>query len=65
MRKKFLLLMNPKLILQFLLSDKSFPRSISFSLSHVRKAIMELESERVSHYSWRIYITMDKIKNGH
>lgn len=38
--KKFRPLMNPKLILQFLLSDKSFPRSIRFNLSHVRKAIM-------------------------
>ncbi|TCN27454.1 alpha-E domain-containing protein [Mesobacillus foraminis] len=60
--KKFRPLMNPKLILQFLLSDKSFPRSIRYCMSHVRKAIMELESERVSHYSWKMYAALDKLR---
>lgn len=60
--KKYRPLMNPKLILQFLISDKSFPRSIRYCMSHVRKAIMELESDKVSHYSWRMYAALDKLR---
>lgn len=60
--KKFMPLMDPKVILQFLVSDRTFPRSIRYGIEHVSEAIREIESEKVSHYSWQMYAALDRIK---
>lgn len=60
--KKFRPHMNPNLILQYLLTDRSFPRSIRYCMEHVRKTIIEIEGDKVSHYSWRMYAALDKMK---
>lgn len=60
--KKFRPHVNPNLVLQFLLTDRSFPRSIRYCMEHVRKTIIEIEGDKVSHYSWRMYAVLDKMK---
>ncbi|MFC4713362.1 alpha-E domain-containing protein [Planococcus dechangensis] len=56
--------MEPKKVLDFLISDKSFPRSIRYCLDHVREAVEELESGKVSHYSWELYAKLDEVRTS-
>ncbi|MEH6946446.1 alpha-E domain-containing protein [Bacillus sp. JJ634] len=58
--KKFRL-KDPALILQFLISDRTFPRSIYYCIEHVKEVIWKIESEKVAHYSWRMYAALDEL----
>lgn len=53
--------MDPRDILNFLLADESFPRSIRYCMNNVRKAVEELENGKVSHYSWELYAALDNL----
>ena len=54
--------MDPKMVLSFLISDKTFPRSIIYCLDHVREAVNELENGKVSHYSWELFAKLDQLR---
>ncbi|MDN7245074.1 alpha-E domain-containing protein [Planococcus shenhongbingii] len=54
--------MDPRQVLSFLISDKSFPRSIRYCLDHVRDAVDELEEGKVSHYSWELFAKLDEVR---
>ncbi|HSI68491.1 MAG TPA: alpha-E domain-containing protein [Planococcus sp. (in: firmicutes)] len=54
--------MDPKKVLSFLISEKTFPRSIQYCLDHVREAVDVLESGKVSHYSWELYAKLDQMR---
>lgn len=54
-------LQKPEMILQYLIADRTFPRSIRYCMEHVKKVIMEIESEKVAHYSWEMFVTIDDI----
>lgn len=56
--------MEPKKVLSFLISDKTFPRSIRYCLDHVRAAVEELEEGKVSHYSWELYAKLDEVRTS-
>ncbi|PKG45168.1 MULTISPECIES: alpha-E domain-containing protein [unclassified Planococcus (in: firmicutes)] len=56
--------MEPKNVLAFLISDKTFPRSIRYCLDHVRDAVEELEGGKVSHYSWELYAKLDEVRTS-
>ncbi|WP_226034531.1 alpha-E domain-containing protein [Aquibacillus saliphilus] len=53
--------MNPKAVLTFLISNKEFPRSILYCINHVRQAVYEMEGGKVSHYSWKMYASLDQL----
>ncbi|WP_422124232.1 alpha-E domain-containing protein [Planococcus sp. X10-3] len=53
--------MNPSLVLSFLVSNPSFPRSIRYCLDHMREAIVKLEEGKVSHYSWELFAKIDEL----
>lgn len=57
--KHFPPVINPRSVLQFLVSDLSFPRSIRYCMEHVWEAVKGLESGKVSHYSWQMYALLD------
>ncbi|MFJ7640167.1 alpha-E domain-containing protein [Peribacillus sp. NPDC097225] len=59
--KKFRPLMEPKFVLQFMISDHSFPRSLCYCMEHVREVIKGLEGEKVAHYSWKMYAAIDNM----
>ncbi|MGM9926441.1 MAG: alpha-E domain-containing protein [Bacillus sp. (in: firmicutes)] len=48
-------------IFQFLLTDRTFPRSVLYCMEHVKKVIMEIEREKVAHYSWEMFVALDDI----
>ncbi|MBB5181872.1 putative alpha-E superfamily protein/transglutaminase-like putative cysteine protease [Planomicrobium koreense] len=54
--------MDPRQILDFLISNQSFPRSIRYCLDHVRAAVEELEDSKISHYSWELYAKLDEVR---
>ena len=54
--------MNPKKVLTFLIANTNFPRSIRYCLTHVRRAIDELEGGKISHYSWKLYAKLDQLQ---
>lgn len=53
--------MDPSLVLSFLVSNRSFPRSIRYCLDHMREAIVKLEDGKVSHYSWELFVKIDQL----
>ncbi|MBU9712148.1 alpha-E domain-containing protein [Evansella tamaricis] len=53
--------MDPKLILSFLITDESFPRSIRYCINHVRESISEIEGGKISHYSKEIFAALDEL----
>lgn len=52
---------DPNEILQFLVSDRTFPRSIAYCMEHVKKSIMQIESEKVAHYSFEMFLTIEEL----
>lgn len=54
--------MDPRLVLSFLISDQSFPRSIRYCLDHVREAIDVLEEGKIAHYSWELFAKLDQMR---
>ncbi len=57
--KRFSPIINQKNVLQFLVTDLSFPRSIRYCTEHIWEAVKELERGKVSHYSWQMYALLD------
>lgn len=53
--------MDPSLVLTFLVSNPTFPRSIRYCLDHMREAIVKLEDGKVSHYSWELFAKIDQL----
>ena len=53
--------MDPKLVLSFLIGDRTFPRSIRYCIDHVREAVQEIEHGKVSHYSKQIFQLLDDL----
>src|SRR5690606_19306028 len=53
--------MDPSLVLEFLVSNPAFPRSIRYCLDHMREAIVSLEEGKISHYSWELFAKIDQL----
>ncbi|MGM9929646.1 MAG: alpha-E domain-containing protein [Bacillus sp. (in: firmicutes)] len=52
---------DPQLIIQFLISDRTFPRSIRYCMEHVKKAILEIESEKVAFHSREMFLSIEEM----
>lgn len=53
--------MEPKSVLAFLVAEDTFPRSIRYCVNHVRMSVEKLENGKVSHYSWKLYASLDHL----
>ncbi|WP_236634883.1 alpha-E domain-containing protein [Alteribacter lacisalsi] len=49
-------------VLQFLISDPTFPRSISYCVNHVWDTVKEIEGGKVSHYSEELFDALERVK---
>ncbi|WP_347860951.1 alpha-E domain-containing protein [Salimicrobium sp. PL1-032A] len=49
-------------VLDFLIKQEAFPRSIAYGVSHVREAIIELEGGEVRHYSARLFDLLETVE---
>ncbi|WP_077621824.1 alpha-E domain-containing protein [Sediminibacillus massiliensis] len=59
--KQYPPIMNPKNVLSFLMTDRSFPRSIGYCIDHVREAVYNMEDGKVSHYSRNLYLSLESL----
>ena len=55
--------MDPKTILTFLITDETFPRSIHYTMNHVRSAIATLEQAQKVKHSPELYFPLQKLHN--
>ncbi|MCA0971123.1 alpha-E domain-containing protein [Halobacillus litoralis] len=54
--------MEPKHVLEFLIKEPAFPRSIRYCIDHVKEAIHRIEGGKVSHYSADLFDMIERIQ---
>lgn len=54
-------LKNTDGVIQYLVSDRTFPRSIYYCMSHIKKAILEIELEKEAHYSREMFAALSEL----
>ncbi|MCL6456372.1 MAG: alpha-E domain-containing protein [Gorillibacterium sp.] len=53
--------MHHHAVVQFLFAEESFPKSVRYCMNRIRESIQMLEKGKVSHYSWRLYASLDEL----
>ncbi|SIS46439.1 alpha-E domain-containing protein [Salimicrobium salexigens] len=53
--------MDSAYVLDFLVKEEKFPRSINYCMTHIKEAIMDLEGGQVHHYSEELFQLTDVI----
>ncbi|WP_088008687.1 alpha-E domain-containing protein [Indiicoccus explosivorum] len=53
--------LDPRPVLEFLVSEDSFPRSIRYCMEHVRDAVSAIENGKIRHYSQNLFLALDRL----
>ncbi|MFB5663860.1 alpha-E domain-containing protein [Alteribacillus sp. HJP-4] len=59
--KQYPPVMTAPQVLQFLIGEKVFPRSIRYCIDHVMAAVRDIEDGKVSHYSEELFDAMNRL----
>ncbi|WP_241657177.1 alpha-E domain-containing protein [Halobacillus salinus] len=54
--------MQPEKVLNFLIKEPTFPRSIRYCINHVKEAIDRIEDGKISHYSADLFDMIERIQ---